>query len=209
MTTIEIEDASGRRPATPSFPLPCSASRKPSDARHAPGCARSACVLACRHQQHPYPRQRPRWRQAVAPEGHWSCPPGLHPLPLSGAAAHRVRSASRSYAFRVNNKEVKLAMRSALSAKLADGLVHHRWTASTSKPRTKDAKAFIHAMGFEGPAHHARHRQRGAITTWLSFRNLEKVNVLPVAEANTYSCSTTSSWCSPPSPEAHIEEVLA
>ena len=53
------------------------------------------------------------------------------------------------------------------------------------KPRTKDAKAFIQAMGFEG--------QRTTlvignedVTTWLSFRNLEKVNVLPVAEANTY-----------------------
>ena len=37
----------------------------------------------------------------------------------------------RSYAFRVNNKEVKLAMRSALSAKLADGILFEKHCKST------------------------------------------------------------------------------
>ena len=114
----------------------------------------------------------------------------------------------RSYAFRVNNKEVKLAMRSALSAKLADGQFTVVDGFSFEKPRTKDAKAFIQAMGFEG--------QRTTlvignedVTTWLSFRNLEKVNVLPVAEANTYELLDNKQLVFTAEALKRIEEVLA
>ena len=114
----------------------------------------------------------------------------------------------RSYAFRVNNKEVKLAMRSALSAKLADGQFTVVDGFNFEKPRTKDAKAFIQAMGFEG--------QRTTlvignedVTTWLSFRNLEKVNVLPVAEANTYELLDNKQLVSTAEALKRIEEVLA
>ena len=114
----------------------------------------------------------------------------------------------RSYAFRVNNKEVKLAMRSALSAKLADGQFTVVDGFNFEKPRTKDAKAFIQAMGFEG--------QRTTlvignedVTTWLSFRNLEKVNVLPVAEANTYELLDNKHLVFTAEALKRIEEVLA
>ena len=114
----------------------------------------------------------------------------------------------RSYAFRVNNKEVKLAMRSALSAKLADGQFTVVDGFNFEKPRTKDAKAFIQAMGFEG--------QRTTlvignedVTTWLSFRNLEKVNILPVAEANTYELLDNKQLVFTAEALKRIEEVLA
>ena len=114
----------------------------------------------------------------------------------------------RSYAFRVNNKEVKLAMRSALSAKLADGQFTVVDGFNFEKPRTKDAKAFIQAMGFEG--------QRTTlvignedVTTWLSFRNLEKVNVLPVAEANTYELLDNKQLVFTAEALKRIVEVLA
>ena len=114
----------------------------------------------------------------------------------------------RSYAFRVNNKEVKLAMRSALSAKVADGQFTVVDEFKFEKPCTKDAKAFIQAMGFEG--------QRTTlvignedVTTWLSFRNLEKVNVLPVAEANTYELLDNKQLVFTAEALKRIEEVLA
>ena len=53
----------------------------------------------------------------------------------------------RSYAFRVNNKEVKLAMRSALSAKVADGQFTVVDEFKFEKPCTKDAVALIKALG--------------------------------------------------------------
>ena len=114
----------------------------------------------------------------------------------------------RSYAFRVNNKEVKLAMRSALSAKVADGQFTVVDEFKFEKPCTKDAKAFIEAMGFEG--------QRTTlvignddVTTWLSFRNLEKVNILPVAEANTYELLDNKQLVFTAEALKRIEEVLA
>ena len=114
----------------------------------------------------------------------------------------------RSYAFRVNNKEVKLAMRSALSAKVADGQFTVVDEFKFEKPCTKDAKAFIQAMGFEG--------QRTTlvignddVTTWLSFRNLEKVNILPVAEANTYELLDNKQLVFTAEALKRIEEVLA
>ena len=114
----------------------------------------------------------------------------------------------RSYAFRVNNKEVKLAMRSALSAKVADGQFTVVDEFKFEKPCTKDAKAFIKAMGFEG--------QRPTlvignddVTTWLSFRNLEKVNILPVAEANTYELLDNKQLVFTAEALKRIEEVLA
>ena len=114
----------------------------------------------------------------------------------------------RSYEMKVNKKEIKLAMRSALSAKLADNqlMVVADW--NFEKPCTKDAKAFIKAMGFEG--------QRTTlvignddVTTWLSFRNLEKVNILPVAEANTYELLDNKQLVFTAEALKRIEEVLA
>ncbi len=114
----------------------------------------------------------------------------------------------RSYAFRVNNKEVKLAMRSVLSAKLADGQFTVVDAFNFEKPRTKDAVAFLAAMGFEN--------QRTTIVignddvnTFLSFRNIKKVNVLPVAEANTYELLDNKQLVFTSEALKRIEEVLA
>ena len=114
----------------------------------------------------------------------------------------------RSYAFRVNNKEVKLAMRSVLSAKLADGQFTVVDAFNFEKPRTKDAVAFLKAMGFEG--------QRTTIVignddvnAFLSFRNIEKVNILPVVEANTYEMLDNKQLVFTSEALKRIEEVLA
>ena len=91
---------------------------------------------------------------------------------------------TRSYAFRVNRKEVKLAMRSALSAKLADEQLTVVDQFAFEAPRTKDAKASMEALGFD--------KVRATVViadddvnTFLSFRNLENVNIIPVSAANT------------------------
>jgi large subunit ribosomal protein L4 len=58
----------------------------------------------------------------------------------------------RSYAKRMNNKEVKLAMRSALSAKLADGELVLVDDYGFEKPSTKAAVAMLKALGLEPTA---------------------------------------------------------
>ena len=47
------------------------------------------------------------------------------------------------------------------------------------------------------------------VTTWLSFRNLEKVNILPVAEANTYELLDNKQLVFTAEALKRIEEVLA
>lgn len=113
----------------------------------------------------------------------------------------------RSYAFRVNNKEVKLAMRSALSAKLADNELHVVDGFSFEKPSTKAAVAVLKALGLQG-------RTTIVITddevnTYLSFRNIPTVNILPVAAANTYELIDNKALVFTTDALKRIEEVLA
>ncbi|MDO4596901.1 MAG: 50S ribosomal protein L4, partial [Coriobacteriaceae bacterium] len=56
----------------------------------------------------------------------------------------------RTYYKRMNNKEVKLAMRSALSAKLADNELVLVDDYGFEKPSTKAAVAMLKALGLEG-----------------------------------------------------------
>ena len=114
----------------------------------------------------------------------------------------------RSYAFRVNNKEVKLAMRSVLSAKLADGQFTVVDAFNFEKPRTKDAVAFLKAMGFEG--------QRTTIVignddvnAFLSFRNIPTVRVIGASEINTYDFIDNKVLVLTEAARTRIEEVLA
>lgn len=114
----------------------------------------------------------------------------------------------RSYAFRVNRKEVKLAMRSALSAKLADEQLIVVDGFTFEKPCTKDAKAAMKALGCDG--------RRTTIViadddvnTYLSFRNLDYVNVLPVSDANTYELVDNKVLVLTSAALERLEEVLA
>ncbi len=90
----------------------------------------------------------------------------------------------RSYAFKVNKKEIKLAIRSALSAKLADGQLIVVDKLEFDEPRTKDAVAVLKALGVEGRTTIVVDNDN--MNAFLSFRNIPTVDILPVDEANTY-----------------------
>ena len=113
----------------------------------------------------------------------------------------------RSYAFRVNNKEIKLAMRSALSAKLADNELFVVDSFNFEKPCTKDAVAFLKAMGFEGRT--TLVISDDDVNTYLSFRNISTVNILPVGAANTYELIDNKALVFTADALKRIEEVLA
>jgi large subunit ribosomal protein L4 len=90
----------------------------------------------------------------------------------------------RSYAQRTPKKMIRLALRSALSDRAADGkvLVVDEWAFDT--PSTKGAVAALAALGVEGKALVVLHRDDVAAAR--SFRNLPDVQVLEVAELNAY-----------------------
>ena len=114
----------------------------------------------------------------------------------------------RSYAFRVNRKEVKLAMRSVLSGKLADNELIVVEDFAFEKPRTKDAVAFLKAMGCEDVRTTVVIADDD-INGFLSFRNIKKVNVLPASESNTYELIDNKKLILTKSAVNYLEEVLA
>ena len=113
----------------------------------------------------------------------------------------------RSYAKKVNSKVVKLAMRSALSAKLADGELTVVENLEFEKPSTKQAKAMLAAWGLEGRTMLVI--DSGDVNTYLSFRNLEKVTIITAHMMNTYDFLDNKNLVLTEKAVEYIEGVLA
>jgi large subunit ribosomal protein L4 len=90
----------------------------------------------------------------------------------------------RSYGFKVQNKVVKLAMRSALSAKLAEDVLYVVDGFSFEQPSSKQAAEILKSLGIAGRVTIVV--PDDDINAILSFRNLAKVRVITASEANTY-----------------------
>ncbi len=90
----------------------------------------------------------------------------------------------RSYAQKTPKKMVRLALRSALSDRAAEGnvIVIDGWQFDT--PRTKDALAALDAFGLSGRVLIVA--DRDDVNTWKSFANLGHVHVLTPGELNAY-----------------------
>ena len=113
----------------------------------------------------------------------------------------------RSYAFRVNNKEIKLSMRSALSAKLADGQLTIVEEFDFEEPKTKAAVAVMEALGLEGRTTIIIGDDN--VNAYLSFRNLPKVTIIPASMMNTYDFLDNKNLVITTEALKRIEEVLA
>ena len=90
----------------------------------------------------------------------------------------------RSYRQRTPKKMVALALRSALSDRAAEGRVAVVEAWSFDRPRTKDARVALDALGIEGRSLIVL--ERTDETAALSFRNIPEVQVIDVAELNAY-----------------------
>jgi large subunit ribosomal protein L4 len=90
----------------------------------------------------------------------------------------------RSYAFKVPNKVVKLAMRSVLSAKASEGVLHVIDAFSIDDPSTKKAAEVIKVLGITGRVTVVV--AEDDLAAIKSLRNLEKVRVITAPESNTY-----------------------
>ena len=113
----------------------------------------------------------------------------------------------RSYAFRVNRKEVKLAMRSALSAKYADGELIVVDGFNFEKPRTKDAVAALKALGCDRRT--TLVIADDDVNTFLSFRNVPTVSIVPATEVTTLELIDNKKLVLTTAALKHLEEVLA
>jgi len=90
----------------------------------------------------------------------------------------------RSYGFRVNNKVVKLAMRSALSAKYSEGVLYVIDGFDLAEPSTKQAAEVLKTLGITGRVTVVV--SNDDTNAMLSLRNIPKARVITASEANTY-----------------------
>jgi large subunit ribosomal protein L4 len=90
----------------------------------------------------------------------------------------------RKYDQKTPKKMVRLALRSALSDRAAEGKVVVVDSWGIESPKTKDAKAALDALGITGTVLVVVGRDDAAAA--LSFRNLPKVQVIGPGELNAY-----------------------
>lgn len=114
----------------------------------------------------------------------------------------------RSHAKRINNKMVKLAMRSVLSGKLADNELVLVDALAFDRPSTKQAVALLGSLGL------ADKRVTVVvpdddINTYLSFRNVQKVSVIGVSEASARTLIDNGALVMAADVAKKLEEVLA
>ena len=114
----------------------------------------------------------------------------------------------RSHAKRINNKMVKLAMRSVLSGKVADSELVLVDALAFEKPSTKQAVALLAALGI------AEKRVTlvvadDDVNTYLSFRNLEKVDVIGISDVDTRALIDNGALVMTADIAKKLEEVLA
>ncbi len=113
----------------------------------------------------------------------------------------------RSYAFKVPAKVVKLAMRSALSAKLSDGELVAVDDFSFEKPSTKQAAAALKNLGIEGRCTIVVSDEN--VNAFLSFRNIPTVRIIGASELNTLDFIDNKVLVLTNAALTRIEEVLA
>ncbi|MCL2024907.1 MAG: 50S ribosomal protein L4 [Coriobacteriia bacterium] len=113
----------------------------------------------------------------------------------------------RSYAFKVPNKVIKLAMRSALSAKLADEQLVVVDKFDFAEPSTKAGAALLKELGLEG-------KKVTVIVgneddnAYLSLRNIDRCRVIFAFEVNTYDIIDNKMLVISKDALKFIEEVL-
>jgi len=114
----------------------------------------------------------------------------------------------RSYYKKVNNKVKKLAMRSALSAKLADAELVLLDNLTIDEPSTKKAVAILKALDLTNKRVTLVVND-DAVVEYLSFRNIPKVEVIAVSEANTRNLLDNAALVMTVDVAKNLEEALA
>ncbi|WP_307740094.1 50S ribosomal protein L4 [uncultured Parolsenella sp.] len=114
----------------------------------------------------------------------------------------------RTHNRKLNNKEIKLAMRGVLSGKLRDAELVLVDDLHFEKPSTKQAVALLKALGL------ADKRvtlvvNDDDVNTYLSFRNIPKVRLVGQTEATTHALIDNAALVMPAAVAKYFEEVLA
>jgi large subunit ribosomal protein L4 len=191
MATIEIKDVRGKKVGEASLTDAVFAIEPNESAVHqvvrSQLAARRSGTQSTKHRSEVRGGGRKPWRQ----KGTGRARAGTIRSPLWRGGGVTFGPKPRSYGFRVPNKVVKLAMRSVLSAKTADGALIIVDDFRIDEPSTKTAASILKDLGVEGRATVVVENDDAAAVK--SFRNIEKVRVITASEANTYDLVNNSS----------------
>ena len=207
MTTIEIKDASGKKAGSADLAASVFGIEPNVPVMHTVVRSQRAAWRQGTHDTKTRGQVRGGGKKPWRQKGTGRARQGTIRAPQWAGGGTVFGPHPRSYAFRVNNKEVKLAMRSALSAKLADDELVIVEGFKFEKPSTKSAVAACKALGLEGRV--TLVIADDDVNTYLSFRNIPKVNIIPVSENNTYELIDNKKLVVTADALKHIEEVLA
>lgn len=108
-----------------------------------------------------------------------------------GGIAHGPKP--RDYSQKTPKKMIKLALRSALSDRAADGKVVVVDSFDFSAPKTSDAVAAIDALGLGDEGRILIVLGDDDVNAALSFRNIPNVHALPAGELNAYDVLVSDS----------------
>jgi large subunit ribosomal protein L4 len=114
----------------------------------------------------------------------------------------------RNHAFKVPNKVIKLAMKSAVSAKVADGDFFVVDALAFDKPSTKEAVATLDALGLKDKKVTVILGNEET-NAFLSLRNIPRVRPIFAFEANTYDLVDNTAVLATKEAVNYIGEVLA
>ncbi len=112
-----------------------------------------------------------------------------------------------SHAQKVNKKVTKLAMRSALSGKVADSELYVLDALDFDEPSTKKAQAILDALDVSGRITVVVDDDN--INAFLSFRNIPSVLVIAASESNTYDLIDNKVLIMTTGAVKYVEEVLS
>lgn len=113
----------------------------------------------------------------------------------------------RDYETKMNRKERRLALRTALSSRSADLIVVEDFTEQLSRPKTKELVAAIARWGVESEAKVLLILHERAEMVYLSARNIAKLKLLPATQLNIYDLLNADKIVTTASALEKIQEV--
>lgn len=115
----------------------------------------------------------------------------------------------RDFELKMNRKERRLALRTALSSRAADMIVVEDFTEQLSRPKTKELMAAIARWGVEPTASVLLILPEQAEMVYLSARNVANLKLIPATQLNIYDLLNADKIVTTTSAIEKIQEVYS
>ncbi|MBD2325909.1 50S ribosomal protein L4 [Alkalinema sp. FACHB-956] len=113
----------------------------------------------------------------------------------------------RDYSQKMNRKERRLALRTALQSRVADLIAVEDFAANLERPKTKEVLAAFQRWGVEADSKVLLIVSERQENVWLSVRNVERVRIISASNLNVYDILAADQIVATASAIAKIQEV--